>query len=120
MKVKNVTTEQLTKALENVNKEQGYNLEFNRYPEKSGNFLNFTIKSKQSGVPGARVSHSGRNLISASWHAHGYLFDEILEIQPDAIIKTVGSTVDSNGGNWKDWNCGSQFSPCFMSETSIL
>lgn len=106
------------KALENVNKAQGYRLEMNR-SDQSGKWYNFTIKSR-SGIPGARTSHSGRNLAAASWHAHGYLFDEILKLDPEAVIKTAGRTVSAEGGNWEDWNCGSHYRPVYMSETSIL
>ena len=120
MKVKNITEKQLKRALKEVNKEQGSQLIFNREPEQKGNFIFFTIKSKKSGVVGSRVSHSGRNLISASWHSHGFLFDKLLEINEDAIIKTATSTIDKNGGNWVDFNCGSIMCPVFMSETSII
>jgi hypothetical protein len=51
-------------AIETVNKEQGYQIELNRN-DQSGKWFNFTLKSK-SGIPGARTSHSGRNLACAS------------------------------------------------------
>ena len=120
MKVKNITTNQLKTALNMVNIKHGYKLIFNRFPEKKGNFLHFTIKSEESGISGARTSHSGRNLISASWHAHGYLFEEILAIEPTAIIKSLDKTIDINGGNWQDSNIGSQMRPMLFSDTSIL
>ena len=82
------TKSQVQQAIDNVNKKHGYKIEFNR-ADQSGKWFNFTIKSK-SGIPGARISHSGRNLASASWHAHGYLFDELLEINPDAVIHSNG------------------------------
>lgn len=111
--------ETVKKALEAVNSEYGYRLEFNR-ADQSGKWFNFTIQSGKSGVPGSRTSHSGRKLKSASWHAHGYLFDKILEMDPQAVIKTAGKAIDINGGNWEDWNCGSDHSPCYISKTSIL
>ena len=124
MKVKNLTADQLTECLDKLNKTKGYKITFNRYPEKNGNWLHFTIKSGFSKIPGARISSSGRNLVSASWHAHGYLFDIILTEYPDAVIKSLDNEIYSNNsyitGNWKDWNCGSRMEPCFMSETSIL
>lgn len=105
-------------AIETVNKEQGYQIEFNRN-DQSGKWFNFTLKSK-SGIPGARTSHSGRNLACASWHAHGYVFDEIFKLDPNAVIVSVGEKITKDFGNWQDRNIGSMMNPCYFSETSIL
>lgn len=122
MRTTNITADQITEALATVNKEHGYELTFNREPERKGKWLHFTIKSARSGIPGSRYSHSGRKLVSASWHAHGYLFEEMIRISPACIIKTGlhGSiTVDAGGGNWQDANVGSLFAPAMLSELSI-
>lgn len=124
MKVKNITEQELRDALTRVNLEHNYKLIFNREPEKVGNFYHFTIRSEKSGIPGARYSHSGRKLVSASWHAHGYLFDAILAIRPDAIIKSWNAEIYVNRdglvvGNWQDWDAGSYFAPAKMSSLSI-
>ena len=58
--------------------------------------------------------------MSASWHAHGYLFDKIFELDPDAVIKSLDKTITADAGNWEDMNVGSYYSPVYMSETSIL
>lgn len=115
----NATPETVKKALEQVNKEHGYKLEFNRF-EIRGNWTHFTIKSEKSGIPGSRYSWSGRKLVSASWHAHGYLFENILEIEPNCRIWSNGKKIDKTGGNWQDTNIGSLFQPCYFSDTSIL
>ena len=124
MKVENLTAEQLDRCIAKLNKVKGYKIEYNRHPERNGNYLHFTIKSEVSKIPGARTSSSGRNLVSASWHAHGYLFDIILTEYPDAVIKSLDSKIYSkNGhvsGNWQDRNIGSIMEPCYFSETSIL
>ena len=120
MQVKNISIDQLEQAVSDVNIIYDYKLMFNRYPERKGNYLHFTIKSEKSGIKGARLSWSGRKLTAASWHAHGYLFDAILDIEPKALIKSLDKTIDINGGNWQDWNCGSIMQPIYMSETSIL
>ncbi len=104
-------------ALDRVNKEHGYNLEFKRF-EIKGKYVHFTIKSR-SGIAGARTSATGRNLAAASWHAHGYLFEEILKIEPEAVIYSLDRKIDIDGGNWEDMNVGSMMQPCMMSETSI-
>lgn len=117
--MKTTASEQIVKlAIANVNEAQGYEIELNR-ADQYGTWFNFTLKSK-SGIPGARTSPTGRNLAAASWHAHGYVFDEILNIEPDAIIKGAGGTITKDGGNWVDHNIGSKMFPCMFSETSIL
>ena len=120
MRAKNITESQLRQALANVNNEQGYKLIFNREPEKVGNFLHFTIRSERSKIPGSSISWSGRNSPSASWHSHGYLFDAMLAIAPEVIIKTAFSSVDAQGGNWQDFQVGSMMNPSMASEGSIL
>lgn len=108
----------LITALNNVNKEQGYNIQFDRF-EKQGKYYHFTLKTA-SKIPGARTSHSGRNLPKASWRAHGYLFDEIFKIEPEAVIYSAGNKITKQQGNWIDINIGSRVSPCMYSQTSIL
>jgi hypothetical protein len=114
----NASYNTVAKAIENVNKERGYNIEFNRN-DYSGKWFNFTLKSK-SGIPGARTSSSGRNLACASWHAHGYVFDEIFKIEPEAKIYSGGDIITKDQVNWIDRNIGSIMSPCMFSDTSIL
>lgn len=126
MKVKNCTIQQLEQALVAVNEDYGYRLGFNREPEFKGKQLHFTIQSKKSGIPGARMSATGRNMKSASWHAHGYLFERILSIAPNAVIQTAHSKIYIDKvsgefiGNWIDSDIGSMMSPCWFSATSIL
>lgn len=113
------TETQLRKALQTVNKQRGYKLRFNRFDRK-GKYVNFTIET-DSKIPGARKSHSGRNLPKASWHAHGFLFEEILKLNKESVIISKGTKkITINGGNWEDSNIGSMFKPCYFSETSIL
>lgn len=108
----------LIAALNNVNQSKGYKLSFNRF-EKIGKYFHFTIQTP-SKIPGARVSFSGRNLAKASWHAHGFLFDEIFKIEPEAFIYSGGQKITKDNGNWIDRNIGSNYFPCMFSQTSIL
>lgn len=101
-------------AIKEVNKERGYQIELNR-ADWTGKWFNFTLKSK-SGIPGARKSRSGRNLPCASWHAHGYVMDKIFEIEPDAVINSLGNKLTA-GFLWEDQNIGAGNR---MSQTSIL
>jgi hypothetical protein len=77
------------------------------------------LKSKL-GVKGSCVSTSGRKLACASWHAHGYIFDEIFKLEPNAMIYSLGQKIDKYEGNWKDRQIGSMSNPKYYSETSIL
>jgi hypothetical protein len=104
-------------AINTVNEYFGYHIELNR-DDQTGKWYNFTLKSK-SGIPGARISVTGRNLPCASWHAHGYVFEAIFKIEPDAIIWSAGEKIES-GFERKDRNVGSIMYPMFFSETSIL
>jgi hypothetical protein len=108
----------VAQALATVNKKYDYRLEFNR-ADTTGKWFNFTIKSK-SGIPGARLSCSGRKLAFASWHAHGYLFDEIFKLSENAVIYSASEKITKDRGNWRDINIGSIMSPCMLSGTSIL
>jgi len=114
----NVSKEVVLQAIANVNQKQGYQIELNR-SDYLGKWYNFTIKSK-SKIPGARVSSSGRNLPKASWHAHGYLFDAIFTLAPNAIIYSFGKKITIENGNWEDMKIGSMMNPIYFSETSIL
>jgi hypothetical protein len=121
MKLKGITVAQLTECLESVNRERGYKLIFNRRPEIKGEYIHFTIRSERSKIPGARTSYRGVNLISASWHSHGYLFDKIWDINPNAIIYSGSLKMTSKKDNWQDYNIGSiMLYPMRFSQTSIL
>jgi len=106
------------KALNDTNSSRGYKLIFNRAPEMVGNYCFFTIRSKKSKIPGASVSHSGRNSPSASWEAHGYFFEALLKLDLECTIKTAMSTITKAGGNWKDVNVGSLMCPFYASENA--
>lgn len=113
------TIEQLSQALKLTNETHGYQLSFNRIEQFSKNRVIFTLKSP-SKVKGARVSHSGRNLPKASWHAHGNFFDLLFIVNPSAIVYTHGTKkITKDSGNWEDIQIGSRMNPLMMSETSI-
>lgn len=101
-------------AVAKVNKEQGYYISLKR-DEQRGKWYNFTLKAK-SGFPGSRYSDTGRKLPSASWYAHGYVFEEIFKEEPNAIIWSLGEKLQA-GFEWKDRNISSEI---LQSETSIL
>ena len=115
----NASLKEVKAAIKAVNDKYGYKIIFNRC-ETIGKYLHFTIKSEKSGIPGSRTSWSGRKLISASWHAHGYLFDELFALNPDAVVYSNGRKITEDEGNWQDANIGNYYNPVMFSETSIL
>jgi len=114
----NATISELYQALTLTNENHGYSLEFNRIEQKTGKTVLFTLKTK-SRVKGSRLSHSGRNLAKASWHAHGNFFESLFVINPNAKVKSLGKEITKDSGNWIDYNCGSFYSPVMASSLSI-
>lgn len=106
------------RAIAIVNEREGYQIYLNRDEIKGKSYF-FTLKS-DSGIPGSRISCNGKKLAYASWHAHGYIFDEIFKIEPNSVIYSNGEKITSQCGNWQDRNIGSMMQPCYFSETSIL
>ena len=121
MIIKNVSGEDLSKALAKVNEKYDNNVIWNNY-QKEGNRFRVTLRVIDSHGKGARLSQSTtskgnrRHLISACWHIHGDFFDELLNINQNAIIQTSITTIDKHGGNWTDRNIGSMINPLYYSE----
>jgi len=129
MIVSECTAKDLQAALRVTNKQYKGNVEFNRLPEAQGNRLRFTLRVKDSKKPGHRLGFPDyttgkqRRMVNACWHVHGDFFDNLLDINPDAIIKTGAGNknqIYSKGGevygHWEDFNIGSQARPLFFSE----
>lgn len=114
----NATIQELRTALDKVNEKYSGNISFETLEQKTKSRVSFTLKAK-SGLPGSRVSHSGRKLAKASWHVHGELFDILFDLNPEIYILSLGKRIDKNGGNWQDSNIVSMMNPCYFSETSI-
>ena len=85
--------------------------EFRDIKQVSTNRMQFTLKKKNSAM-----SHSGRMTGSACWHVHGKFFDCLFKLRKDIFITSRGSRTDINGGNWQDYNIGSQIHPLMASE----
>jgi len=109
-----LTKEELTKALETINKEFNNNIIFYRL-EQQGKRLNFTLKVKNSSEAGARIGFTGRKVAKACWHVHGKLFDAMFDINPNVIIYSQGKRITKHN-NWTDVNIGSTYSPFYYSK----
>ena len=113
----NTSTDNLEKALKKVNKLYGDNIKFNRF-DKVGNKNRFTLKvnSTKDNKKGYKIGYSGRKVASACWHVHGDFFDALIEVDSNAVIKSLDKTIDKDGGNWQDFNVGSIVQPLYASE----
>ena len=116
----NATLNQIHAAVSRVNEKYGYRLVIKNMERKSSNRVMFTIRSERSGIPGSCNSWSGRKSVSASWHAHGYLFEELLSLGDHIYILSQGRRIDKDGGNWQSMNVGSLMNPVFASSLSNL
>ena len=128
MRARNVTIQELTWALDQINRKYDNNIIFRRLEQK-GKTVHFTLKVCDSRGPGHRrgvpqFGKEGRRMPYACWHVHGDFFDALFAIQPKAVIITSGSlanplssnSITIDGGNWQDWGIGSYMFPCMMSE----
>ena len=125
MKVKNTTTTTMRDALKLVNKCYDGNIVFKTL-ESVGRQLSFTLTVNDSGGKGARHSTypnakgNYRRIAAACWHVHGYFFEALLELNPNAVIRSSGPdgpiVIDVDGGNWQDRNIGSMMQPMLYSE----
>jgi len=111
----NAKIETIQKALKIINKKYEGNIEF-REIEQQGKRVRFTLRIKESKGPGSRRSPwTNHRIPSACWHVHGDLFDEIFQIEPDAIIYATGKKIEKYN-NWQDWNIGNKLNPCYFSD----
>jgi hypothetical protein len=117
----NATIQELNQALAEVNKRFDGNIKFKNIEQK-GKKVNFTLTVISSFAPGHRLGCSltskgnQKKIAAACWHVHGYFFEELFKINPNAIVKTGDKTIDQNQGNWQDWNIGSISRPLNYSD----
>ncbi len=84
--------------------------------EDRGSYYLVRLKVKNSKGKGARRSPNGRRLPNACWHVHGYFIDKVFEIDPKAIVYTLGKRFTRESWYWHDWNAGSVLNPVYASE----
>lgn len=107
----------LEQALKEINRRFDNNIDFNRFDRQG-----FTLKVKDSKKAGHKLGYcttkagNHRRLINACWHVHGYFFDALFSIRPDAVIYSRGKRITKHYGNWKDSNIGSIAEPMAFSE----
>jgi hypothetical protein len=124
MKFKNVTVEDMNQALKAINERFDGNIAFNRF-DVGTKTINATLRviSSKSGSKGRKLNQSWliskkgfKSGSSACWHVHGYFFESLLKIAPNAEITTQYGRIDKSGGNWVDHQKGSLMEPIMYSE----
>jgi hypothetical protein len=125
MIAKNVTKQDLLKALESINKDYENNIVFKTLSPKGKHFT-FTLTVKSTKGPGTRKGFSPtstgkeKRVSAACWHVHGNFFDSLLSINPQAVVVSNWSggktVITKDGGNWQDVNIGSIMRPLMFSE----
>lgn len=116
MIIKNANAEQICQALEVINETYNKNICFNNF-KREGQRYRITLRVRNSRLAGARRSGTGRRTVSACWHVHGDFFDQLLKINPNAIINlSSGLKINKDHGNWIDIELGSIYNRVYMSD----
>jgi hypothetical protein len=133
MIAKNCTMENLQAALDIVNKNHyAGNIRFKTLQPK-GRRISFTLTVNRTSegtgkakvtAPGVSKGREGRRIAAACWHVHGDFFDALFSVCPEAGVYSSGSLanplmgkwITKDGGNWQDWNRGSQMYPYMSSQ----
>lgn len=140
VEIRYATKEQIEKALQETNKYFEDNIIFNRFDcvNSQRNKYQATLKCKDAKKaghrrgypeyenifnPSSKIKKPGKRMSSAYWHVYGTFFDELLSINPEIVIisssrvyNTGKMRIDKNGGNWRDYDVGSQIHPMYASE----
>ncbi len=125
MKLKGLAENELVAALNHANTMHEWNLEFNRHPERKGNFLHFTLRVRDSSKAGAKRSVSGRRLTAACWHAHRDVMRMIFAVNPDALLVTALARYEGLDDferkfpDTGDLNIGTVFDPLYLSDACL-
>ena len=93
------------------------NLRIKRLERETRNAIRFTITVYDSRAPGGRISHTGRRVAAACWHAHRDVLQRLFDHFPDARIRTAVADYRGKSGFEQDFpatadnNIGSMFQP---------
>lgn len=118
MKLYGVSPDQLRDVVLFVsNRDTDGNLTFNNFtPSRS--FVTFTLRVNNSKGKGAKRSGSGRRTVSACWHTHKAVMQEIFNRYPQARIVSALATYNGADDFARKFpetayhNVGSMFAPC--------
>jgi len=118
MELRKTNLKELEKAMELLNKVFNDNIIFNRLTQidKKGNSFRVTLKVKDSKNIGARRGYTGRRLINACYHVHGYFFQILFMLNPQIQIKSLNNNISENNIWDFDINIGSIMNPLYLSD----
>jgi len=114
MKIK-TREEVLKKALAYVNEKFSGNVVVTSI-KTEGKWYRVRLSVKDSKGPGARRGFTGRRIPRACWHVHGHFLDKIFELDPAAVVYTLGKKYEADNWKWEDRNIGSITQPLYFSE----
>jgi len=106
MRIRYCNIQTIEKALEIISKTKyDGNIIFNRTPTPKGkDSVLLTLSTKSSKEKGSgRAPQTKRRLVTACWHAHRDFFAKLLELCPNAEIKTQWSVYTADNQNWVDF-----------------
>jgi len=115
MKASYTSKEDLVKALEEVNKMYDGNICFLDESNLDKKPLSFRLWTKSYDGKGFKVNTRSYKLgwtknakrhPAACWHVHGHFFEELFEINPNAVIYSNGSKITAESGNWIEQHAG--------------
>lgn len=118
MLIKDVSRGDLEYALRLTNEQFDNNIIFKRIDvtNSKNTHWNVTLTVKSSKGKGSRISHNGRRIAAACWHAHGTFMDN-LPTHARIVTSSVGGRVTVKPGDeWQDRNIGSVYYPFYYSE----
>ena len=118
MKIRTEKEGLISEALKKVNAEFNNNIKLKKYDVKKGRkgyLYTVTLTVQDSRGAGSRIGPTGRRVSAACWHAHGRFIDSIFELDPSAIVWTMGIKCDTNSWYWRDKNIGSIINPLYYS-----
>jgi hypothetical protein len=115
MIARNVSRQDLDKALQTVNEKYDGNVIWKREPTPTGKGFRFTLRVLQARGKGGRLGIMGlmgygkpRHIPAACWHVHGDFFDVLFAVNPNAYVWSGKNRISKDAGNWQDRNVGSQ------------
>ncbi len=120
MKATNVTQISMYRALGKINKRYNGNISFARMTvllirSHNKETINFTLKVDDNHGQGARVYRRFgkiKRTHRACWHVHGYFFEALFEVCPEAVVISAGKKITKDGGNWQPVGNGMGWAGC--------
>jgi len=118
MEVRKTSQQELEKAMELLNKVFDNNITFNNFKQinQKGDAFKVTLRVKDSKNSGARRGYTGRRMINACYHVHGYFFEILFMLNENIQIKSLNNYIQKDNIWGFDKNIGSLHNPLYLSD----